>query len=84
MKRSCLVYLGIFVGIGILAGSAFVLTIPPTPPGFSASFVMKLGSPLGVGFAASGPWKYGDTLRISNNKNAPAKLVIFAVIQKTI
>ena len=54
MKRSCLVYLGIFVGIGILAGSALVLTIPPAPPGFSAPFVMKLGSALGVGFAASG------------------------------
>ncbi len=54
MKRSCLVYLGIFVGAGILAGIGLVLTIPPAPPGFSAPFVMKLGSALGVGFAASG------------------------------
>jgi hypothetical protein len=54
MKRSCLVYLGFFVGIAILASIALLLTIPPAPPGFSAPFVMKLGSAIGIGLAASG------------------------------
>ena len=54
MKRSCLVYLGFFVGVAILASIALLLTIPPAPPGFSAPFVMKLGSAIGVGLAASG------------------------------
>lgn len=54
MKRSCLVYLGIYVGAGIVGGIALVLTIPPAPPGFYTPFVMKLGSALGAGFAASG------------------------------
>ena len=54
MKRSCLVYLGFFLGVGILAGLVLVSTIPPPPPGFSAPFAMKLGYALGIGFAASG------------------------------
>ncbi len=54
MKRSCLVYLGIFFGVGILGGIALVLTIPPAPPGFHTPFVMKLGYSLGAAFAASG------------------------------
>jgi len=54
MKRSCLVYLGFFLGIGILAGLALLSTIPPPPPGFSAPIPMKIGLALGVSFAASG------------------------------
>ena len=54
MKRSCLVYLGFFVGVAILASIALLLTIPPAPPGFSVPFVMKLGWAIGVGLAASG------------------------------
>jgi hypothetical protein len=54
MKRSCLVYLGIFFGVGILGGIALVLTIPPAPPGFYTPFLMKLGYSLGGVKAESG------------------------------
>ena len=54
MKRSCLVYLAIYLGGGIFVGLALVPATPPAPPGFSAPFAIQLGSALGGGFVAAG------------------------------
>lgn len=53
MKRSCLVYLGIFVGVGILGGVALFMTIPPPPPGFFTPVLAKLVPAMVASFAAS-------------------------------